>query len=132
MSLSHGLLDTSALIGLEHGSADWTALPADLAISVVTVAELQVGVYAARDTETRARRIATLDSVSGFETLAIDADAATEWSRMRYRLSETKRRINVNDLWIASVALVHGLPVVTRDGDFGVLEDLGGPAVIRI
>ncbi len=59
-------------------------------------------------------------------------DSAVEWSRLRYRLAEEKRRINTNDLWIASIALAHGLPVVTHDDDFAVLGGLGGPDVIRV
>lgn len=94
--------------------------------------ELRVGVCAARDTETRARRMATLDVLEHLEVLPIDADAAHEWSRMRAQLGEQGRRITVNDLWIASIALVHGLPVVTQDDDFDVLEDLGGPVVIKV
>jgi predicted nucleic acid-binding protein len=76
--------------------------------------------------------MATLDGISGFDLLPIDADAATEWSRLRYRLAEVQRRVNVNDLWIAAIALANGLPIVTQDADFSQLEDLGGPAVIRI
>ncbi len=133
MTTSFGLLDTSAVIAQERRRpVDLSDFPDEVMISVVTLAELQVGVFAARDTETRARRMATLDRVTAFETLPADADAATEWSRLRYRLAEAKRRITVNDLWIASIALVHGLPVVTQDGDFDVLEGLGGPGVIRI
>lgn len=133
MSIDYGLLDTSAVIAWEHRRpSDLTNLPTEIAISVVTLAELQVGIYSARDTDTRARRIATLDWVSAFEVLPVDADAAAEWSRLRYRLAESKRRINVNDLWIASIALVHGIPVLTQDDDFSALEDLGGPVVIRV
>jgi predicted nucleic acid-binding protein len=130
---TYGLLDTSVLIAREqHRLESGTALPDEVSVSVVTLAELQLGVYAARDTETRARRMATLDGISGFDLLPIDADAATEWSRLRYRLAEVQRRVNVNDLWIAAIALANGLPIVTQDADFSQLEGLGGPAVIRI
>jgi predicted nucleic acid-binding protein len=62
----------------------------------------------------------------------VDAAAAHEWARLRHRLALAGRRINVNDLWIASIAVSRGLPVVTQDNDFEVLADLGGPAVIRV
>lgn len=130
---TYGLLDTSAIVGLENGRIrDFALVPDEISISAITLAELQVGIHSARDTETRARRIATLDWVSQLETHDIDADAAVEWSRMRYRLRELGRRPNVNDLWIAAVALVHGLPVVTQDDDFAVFEEIGGPVVIRV
>jgi len=130
---SRGLLDTSVLIASESGRAlDVDALPDQLFISVVTIAELQAGVLAAADTATRARRLATLDSVAGLEALPIDIVAAGHWATFRVRLAEEGRRINVNDLWIAAVAAANDLPVVTQDADYDPLESIGGPQVIRI
>jgi len=130
---SRGLLDTSVLIATETGRPlDTDALPDELFISVVTIAELQAGVLAAADTATRARRLATLDSVAGLEALPIDIVAAGHWATFRVRLAEEGRRINVNDLWIAAVAAANDLPVVTQDSDYDPLESIGGPQVIRI
>jgi Predicted nucleic acid-binding protein, contains PIN domain len=130
---SRGLLDTSVLIATETGRPlDIDALPDEVFISVVTIAELQAGVLAAVDTATRARRLATLDSVSGLEALSIDIVAAGHWATFRVRLAEEGRRINVNDLWIAAVAAANDLPVVTQDSDYDPLQSIGGPQVIRI
>jgi predicted nucleic acid-binding protein len=130
---SRGLLDTSVLIATETGrTLDTDALPDELFVSVVTIAELQAGVLAAADTATRARRLATLDSVSGLEALPIDIVAARHWATLRVRLAEEGRRINVNDLWIAAVAAANDLPVVTQDCDYDPLGSIGGPQVIRI
>ena len=130
---SRGLLDTSVLIATETGRPlDTNALPDEVFISVVTIAELQAGVLAAADTATRARRLATLDSVAGLEALPIDIVAARHWATLRVRLAEQGRRINVNDLWIAAVAAANDLPVVTQDSDYDPLESVGGPQVIRI
>lgn len=130
---SRGLLDTSVLIATETGRPlDTNALPDEVFISVVTIAELQAGVLAAADTATRARRLATLDSVAGLEALPIDIVAAGHWATLRVRLAEEGRRINVNDLWIAAVAAANDLPVVTQDSDYDPLESIGGPQVIRI
>ena len=130
---SRGLLDTSVLIATETGRPlDTNALPDEVFISVVTIAELQAGVLAAADTATRARRLATLDSVAGLEALPIDIVAAGHWARLRVRLAEEGRRINANDLWIAAVAAANDLPVVTQDSDYHPLESVGGPHVIRI
>lgn len=38
----------------------------------------------------------------------------------------------INDVWIAVVAAANGMDVVTQDGDFGVIEQAGGPVVIRV
>jgi len=126
-------LDTSVLIATEEGRPlDTNALPDEAFISVVTIAELQAGVLVAADTATRARRLATLDSVAGLEALPIDIVAAGHWAALRVRLAEEGRRINVNDLWIAAVAAANDLPVVTQDSDYDPLETIGGPQVIRV
>lgn len=128
-----GLLDTSVFIALETDrqirSDD---LPDESVICPVTIAELQAGVLSAADVDTRARRLATLDSTSDIEVLAIDAEVAAHWARLRVRLAESGRRINVNDLWIAATAAAHGIPVVTQHNDFDPLEGAEGINVIRI
>mgnify|MGYP001792415780 FL=1 len=130
---SRGLLDTSVLIATETGRPlDTNALPDEIFISVVTVAELQAGVLAAADTATRARRLATLDSVAGLEALPIDIVAAGHWATLRVRLAEEGLRINGNNLWIAAGAAANDLPIVTQDSDYDPLEAIGGPTVIRV
>jgi predicted nucleic acid-binding protein len=128
-----GLLDTSVFIALESGRPlDEQGIPEESAVSVVTLAELQAGVLAAADVDIRARRLATLDAVSDIELIDIDESAARAWARMRVHLSESGRRVNVNDLWIAAVAASRGLPVVTQDDDFGPLAGIMGLEVIRV
>lgn len=131
--MSRGLLDTSVFIAIESArpvAAD--LLPDESFVCVITLAELEAGVYAAPDTDTRAKRLRTLEVARIIEPLVIDADAAAHWARLRYRLFEISRKAKINDLWIASVALAHDMPVITQDADFDGLSDLGGPEVIRI
>jgi predicted nucleic acid-binding protein len=128
-----GLLDTSVLIASESGRPlDFDKLPDEAFVSVITIAELKAGVLAAPDTVTRARRLATLDSLANLEPLTVDSAAAAHWATMRVRLAETKRRIGVNDLWIAAVAAANDLPVVTQDADYDPLEAIGGPKIILV
>ncbi len=128
-----GLLDTSVFIAAESGRPlDASALPEQSAISVVTLAELQAGVLAAADTETRSRRLATVDAVADVEVLPVDADAALVWAQMRVLLVEAGRRLNVNDLWIAASAASRGLPVVTQNDDFDAVEGMAGLVVVRV
>ena len=119
-----GLLDTSVFIAGESGrDLDEASLPDESAISPITVAELHVGVLAAVDVDTRARRLATLEAVGDVETLPIDNAVAATWALLRIHLAESKRRINVNDLWIAATALVNQTEVWTQDQDFTDFAD---------
>lgn len=127
------MLDTSVFIAAESGRAlDIAQLPEESAMSVVTLAELHAGVLAAQDVENRARRMITLDSVGDVELLPVDAAAAITWAQMRVQLVASGRRANVNDLWIAATAASRGLPVVTQDDAFDVLEGLAGLVVVRV
>ena len=99
---------------------------------MVTVAELHAGVLAATDTETRARRLSTLEAAAAVEALPITAEAARRWAEMRVRLAEQGRRVKINDLWIAAVAKANGMDVITQDDDFDLIEQAGGPSVIRV
>jgi hypothetical protein len=127
------LLDTSVLIARESGrSLDTTALPEQSAISVITIAELHAGVLAAGDTATRARRLSTLESASAVEPLPVTVEAARRWAEFRVRLAEMGKRAKVNDLWIAAVAAANDMDLASQDDDFDVIEQAGGPSVIRV
>jgi predicted nucleic acid-binding protein len=130
---ARGILDTSVFIANESGCAiDAQQLPDESAISVVTLAELQVGVLAAGDTETRATRLATVALATDMEVLPVEERVALAWARLRVQLAEVGRRVNVNDLWIAATAIAQGLPVVTQDMDFDPLEDVLGLRIVRV
>jgi predicted nucleic acid-binding protein len=130
---SRGLLDTTIFIARESGRPiDEDLLPDEAATTVITLAELHAGVLAAVDTDTRARRLATLESVADMHAFPVDEAAARIWAQMRVRLAETGRRVRVTDLWIAAVAAANGLPVVTQDDDFEPVRGVAGLAVIKV
>jgi len=121
------------LIARESGRPlDTDSVPITTAVSVVTLAELHAGVLAARDTATRARRLATLDAIAVVQALPVTAEAARHWATLRVRLAEEGRTAKVNDLWIAAIAAANGMDVLSQDTDFDAIEDVGGPTVIRV
>jgi len=123
-----GLLDTNILIlrnRIEHG-----ALPAEVAISAVSLAELSAGVHQAHGPEAsaeRARRLLLLQQVeSEFDPLAFDAAAARHYGRIAGAVSAAGRspRRRVADLMIAAVAAAHQLPLYTTNpADFSGLGE---------
>ena len=128
-----GVLDTSVFIATESGrELDEALIPDEVATTVVTLAELHTGVLAATTSDTRAKRLATLESVADMEMLPVDDEAARMWARLRIHLAEAGRRVRINDLWIAAIAASRGLPVVTQDDDFGALEGAANVAIIRV
>jgi predicted nucleic acid-binding protein len=127
-----GVLDTSVFIATESGrQLDEALIPDEVATTVITLAELHVGVLAATTSDIRAQRLATLESVADMETLPVDDEAARMWARLRIHLAETGRRVRINDLWIAAIAASRGLPVVTQDEDFAALDGAANLTIIR-
>jgi predicted nucleic acid-binding protein len=109
-----------------------TLIPSEVATTVITVAELNVGVLAASNSDIRAQRLRTLESVADMEALPVDEEAARMWARLRIHLAETGQRVRINDLWIAAIAASRTLPVVTQDHDFDPLDGVADLTVIRV
>ena len=130
--MSRGLLDTSVLIAREGRGLDAGLLPDELAVSVITYAELRAGVLAATDVTTRSRRLTTLQIVTEMNPLPIDAAVADQWAHLRVRLATSRRRVNVNDTWIAATALAHGVPIVSQGADFAVFAEISELEVVSV
>lgn len=123
--MSRGLVDTSVFIAEEVGRRlDRTSVPANVTVSMITVGELRSGVLAADDIDTRAARLRTLDLALSLDPLVVDEAVASAWALLRTRLELGGRRMGVNDSWIAATALAHGLPIVTQDDDYDVVDEL--------
>lgn len=122
------ILDTSVFIAAETGRP-LGPVPegAETAISVMTLAELRVGVLVATDPEARARRLHTLEAASRERTpLPVDGAVAEHFAALVSRLRAAGRSPRVIDTLIAATALAHGASVVTQDDDF---DDLGVPVL---
>ena len=92
--MSRGLADTSVFIARETGwPMDVGALPEELGVSVVTLAELRAGVLAVRDVATRDRRLETLTSVLSLEPLPIDGHVAERWAQLCVVLRDRRLRM---------------------------------------
>lgn len=132
-SLQRALVDTSVWISGEIGrTVDRDLLPHEAVVCVITVAELQAGVLAAADSVSRSRRLDTLQVALDAEVLPVDVRAAQVWAELRVRLHDAGRRVNVNDLWIAAIAIANGLPVVTQDEDFDALQEIDALQVVKV
>ena len=123
------LIDTSVLIGWENDRFDKDKLPAAVSVSVITVAELRLGVLMATSLDARARRMATLRLAESLEPLPVDDAAADAWTVLVASLRNAGRKAPVNDSWIAATAIARGMPVATQDDDY---DGMPGLSVIRL
>jgi predicted nucleic acid-binding protein len=124
------LLDTSFFVATESGRPiNEMEGVTDTEISVVTLAELTVGVLMANDDD-RPGRVATLSTVeSTWDPLPVDAEVARQFARIVAVLRAGGRRVPILDALVAATAMVEQIPVVTQDDDYGVIPGLD---VIRV
>jgi hypothetical protein len=121
------------LIALESGRPVRTeALSETSAISVVTRAELRVGIFAAEDIETRDRRLMTFELANRIVALPVDEAVSRAWAQMRAYVGASGQKVGVNDMWIAATAAAHEIPVLTQDVDFDALNGVAGLTVIPV
>jgi hypothetical protein len=122
-----GLLDTSVVIDWDDRDVA-AALPDDVAVCAVTVAELAAGPHLASSGVERANRQARLQQVeSMFEPLPFDAVAARSYGLIVAAVVEAGRshRSRIADLLIAATAHANDLDLYTRNpDDFAGLDQL--------
>lgn len=124
------LLDTSFFVATESGRplaemGDVT----ETEVSVVTLAELTIGVLMATDA-VRADRVDTLATVeSTWDALPVNAEVARAFARIAAELRSVGRRVPVLDALVAATAVVEGIPVVTQDRDYHAIP---GVRVIQV
>jgi predicted nucleic acid-binding protein len=114
-----GLLDTSVFIARESGRAV-AELPERVALSVITIGDLQLGVLNAGDPATRSRRAETLALARAADPIPVSEAVMVSWARLvgDCRAAGVHRVVKLTDALIAATAIEHGLPVVTQDADF--------------
>ncbi len=82
-------------------------------LCTVVLAELLYGALRSRDV---AKNLADVRNfIVGFSSLGFDTAAAEEYARVRADLAAKGTPIGPNDLLIASIALAHGLTLVTHN-----------------
>jgi len=117
--MTAGLLDTSVFIARED-QRPLGNLPDRVAVSVVTIGELQLGLLNASDDEVRVRRADTLALARAADPIHIGEAIMVSWARLvaDCRQAGVHRTVKLMDALIAATAVEHGLPVVTQDGDY--------------
>ncbi len=133
MGVARALLDTSLVIGLARGEISGDSLadpPEALAVSAVTLAGLHHGVLVA-PAAVLAQRLQTLRLVEeSCPALPVEERVAMHYGRIAADARRLRgRRIGLGDGLIAATAIVHQLPLYTRDRDF---DGLNGVRVILI
>jgi len=128
--VSRGLLDTSVFIAREQ-QRSLGPLPDELAVSVITIGELELGVLAAGDPEQLARRADTLALARAADPIAVTEATMSAFARLTHDCRTSGARPKILDALIAATAVEHGLPVVTQDDDFAAMDRVHRRLVVQ-
>lgn len=123
-----GVLDTSVFVAREQ-DRPLADLPEEGLVSVVTVAELRVGVLVAEDPDVRAQRMRTLSEVERVEAVPVDDDVGRVFAEIVAAARRDGRRPRILDALVAATARALAVPVYTQDSDF---DGMAGVEVRRV
>lgn len=119
-----GLLDTSVFIAREQGRP-LGGLPDEAAISVMTLAELRLGVLVTEDPKVRTGRLRTLTDVErAFDALPVDDVVARRFAEIVAEARRLGRRPQIADTLIAATAATHGLVLYTQDAELASIPGI--------
>lgn len=118
------LLDTNALIAWmrEDDALRIRAGDSAPAVSLFTLGEMYFGIQKSLRPDENEK--ALVRALQDFEMLLPDAETARRYGAVFAELRRKGRPIPVNDIWIAAIALQHGLKLLARDAHFKEISGL--------
>ena len=119
------VLDTSVVVAVLRrvpGLKERLRAAEELLVPLVALGELEYGANLATPPERQREAMRTF--MQSATLLLPTARTAAEYGRIKVALKAAGTPIPENDLWIAAVALEHGLPLATRDVHFARVPGL--------
>ncbi len=121
------LFDTNAYVEVAKGNA--AALQklrrASLVhLTFVSLAELRAGFACGSKTQQNEKNLQRFLAAKRVSVLYADSETSLFYARIYATLRQNGTPIPTNDLWIAALALQHGLPVYTFDRHFNKVASI--------
>ena len=119
------LLDTNIVIALfaqDAGVLQRLEEAEEVFLPSIFLGELYYGARKSAKTEANVSRVDELAERSS--VLVCDGETAQHYGEVKNLLRVKGRPLPENDIWVAAVALQHGLILVTRDAHFNEIADL--------
>lgn len=123
---NRAIADTSLFIARETGRPlDPYEEDREIAVSMVTIAELELGVLAAAEPRIRAARLQTLRDAEQLSALPVDRTVASAFATLVVEMRAAGRgRLGVQDAWIAATAITYDADLLTQDADLDGVPSL--------
>ena len=119
------ILDTNALSAFFEGDAALKAIvakAAKISLPVIVLGEFRFGLFGSR-----LRKIIepALDGLqAAADILPVDTETVLPYAKLCDQMKRAGTPIPLNDLWIAALAVQHGLPIVSRDPHFDLVPGI--------
>ena len=121
------LIDTNIYSEAMRGNAEVVAtlrrVP-HIGFSSISVGELFSGFKAGNREEKNRRELSAFLQSPRVMLFTVDEMTADQYSSVHYQLRKQGTPIPTNDIWIAAIALQHGLPIYTLDKHFRKVDGL--------
>ena len=119
------LLDTNVLIALLKDEIEIQDRSQNVTIVSLPVPAIGELYYGARKSGNPIENLARVNRLTQrFPLLFCDLETARWYGIIKNRLRRKGRPIPNNDIWIAAIAMQHGLILVTRDSHFDEVDSL--------
>jgi predicted nucleic acid-binding protein len=119
------ILDTNAVSAFLEGDAGIKAVLAPgfrISLPVIVLGEYRSGLLGSRKRQAIEPALDELQAVS--DVLPVDAETVGPYAKLCDQLKRGGKPIPTNDIWIAALAVQHGLPVVSRDRHFDAIAGI--------
>lgn len=119
------VLDTSVVVAVLRrvpGLMERVRTAEELLVPLVALGELEYGVNLATPPERQREAVRVF--MESATLLLPTARTAAEYGRVKAALKAAGTPLPENDVWIAAVALEHGLPLAARDAHFAHVANL--------
>lgn len=93
-------------------------------VPVIALGEIRTGFLRGRRAANNETRLQWFLSQEGVSTVPVDASVSHRYAEIHRALRSRGKPIPTNDLWIASIAVEHGLVLYTRDAHFADVPGL--------
>jgi tRNA(fMet)-specific endonuclease VapC len=93
-------------------------------VPAIVLGEIRSGFLRGKRPAENESRLSWFLAQDGVATLAVDGPVSHRYAALHRALRARGRPIPTNDLWIASLALEHGLVLYTRDAHFAEVPGL--------
>ena len=121
------LLDTnrpSDALALVDEVVDVLEAAEEVYVPVIALGEIRAGFLRGNRPAKNETRLQWFLSQNGVNTLGIDAAVSHRYAGVHHALRARGRPVPTNDLWLAAMAIEHGLILYTRDTHFAHVPGL--------